>query len=156
AASAGDDRTVRLWELSTGRLAAQTLPHRYEIQHASFSPDGRRLAVAGLDFFKRKNGDEVSIWSSDTGKLLDSFPHPSAVRVAFSPDGGRSLVEGWYAVRVGFDAGGIPPVLLEQKSIFDLTCFSPDGAYVLTTAQDRNARLWEAATGRPLTPPVRH
>ena len=34
--------------------------------------------------------------------------------------------------------------------------FSPDGKTVLTGSQDRTARLWDAATGRPLGPPMTH
>jgi WD40 repeat protein len=34
--------------------------------------------------------------------------------------------------------------------------FSPDGRYVATAASDGTARVWEAATGLPLTLPLKH
>src|SRR5262249_17988409 len=34
--------------------------------------------------------------------------------------------------------------------------FSPDGQAALTGSLDRTARLWDAATGRPLGPPLEH
>jgi WD40 repeat protein len=34
--------------------------------------------------------------------------------------------------------------------------FSPDGTTTLTGSWDRTARLWDAANGKPLGPPLRH
>ena len=34
--------------------------------------------------------------------------------------------------------------------------FSPDGKTVLTGSSDKTARLWDAATGRPLGLPMKH
>jgi WD40 repeat protein len=34
--------------------------------------------------------------------------------------------------------------------------FSPDGSQVLTASADHTARLWDAATGSVLIPPLRH
>ena len=34
--------------------------------------------------------------------------------------------------------------------------FSPDGKTILTGSEDKTARLWDAATGRPLGQPIVH
>jgi tetratricopeptide (TPR) repeat protein len=34
--------------------------------------------------------------------------------------------------------------------------FSPDGRWVLTASADHTARVWEASTGRPVSPPLAH
>ncbi len=34
--------------------------------------------------------------------------------------------------------------------------FSPDGKTVLTGSADKTARLWDAATGQPIGPPLPH
>jgi WD40 repeat protein len=34
--------------------------------------------------------------------------------------------------------------------------FSPDGKWVVTASQDKTARVWDAQTSEPLTPPLAH
>lgn len=46
--TASDDHTVRLWEMGTGRTLFQLAEHGAPIRRATFSPDGRFLAVADV------------------------------------------------------------------------------------------------------------
>ena len=38
-----------------------------------------------------------------------------------------------------------------HQSYVTATAFSPDGKCVITASQDKTARLWEMATGKPRT-----
>ncbi len=64
------------------------------------------------------------------------------------------------ALRIDLDAwrGRLRPLraVLGHGDIVRTTAFSPDGKTVLTTSHDGTARLWEAATGRPVGEPMRH
>lgn len=47
-ASASWDRTIRIWDSSTGSLLT-TFPHSDAVTSVQYSPDGKRLAITSLD-----------------------------------------------------------------------------------------------------------
>ena len=83
------DGTVRIWDLSNGRLVATLKGHSASVFAVAFSPDGRRLAT-GSD-----NG-ELKLWDVLTGNNTLTLPgHGGPVgQVIFSPDGSRLASSG--------------------------------------------------------------
>src|SRR5262245_26135244 len=81
-ASAGSDKTVRLWESATGRLLRVIDVHRDSITSIAFSPAGRMIASGSLD-------KTVAICDVMTGRVIRRLEdHSDDVNtVAFSPDG---------------------------------------------------------------------
>jgi WD40 repeat protein len=63
-ATAGEDRTVYLWETATGNRRGQWAGHEGHIRFVAFSRDGRRLASGGDDH-------TVLIWDVTTGASQD-------------------------------------------------------------------------------------
>ena len=47
--SAGDDHTIRFWEIATGRNFRTLKGHTGPVRGITFSPDGRKLASASWD-----------------------------------------------------------------------------------------------------------
>jgi WD40 repeat protein/serine/threonine protein kinase len=141
AALAQAPRLVHLWH------------HGHEVEHAAFSPDGRRVVTTSKDRTAR-------VWDTDTGEaVIPPLRHGNIVfKAAFSPDGRRLVTASHDATARVWDARSGQPVspALPHKSAVQEAAFSPDGRRVVTASSDGTARVWDAATGQPLTPPLRH
>jgi WD40 repeat protein len=91
AATTGDGSTkangeIELWDVLTGQHIRTLRGHTARIVRAAFSPDGRRLASAGVD-------ETVKLWDLRTGEeVLTLRDHRGLVwSVDFSSDGTRLL-----------------------------------------------------------------
>ena len=86
--SGGDDRTVRIWDATSGALLATLSGHQGWVRSVGFSPDGARLVSGSSD-------GTLRLWNAASGALLATLTgHEGWVlSVSFSPDGAR-LVSG--------------------------------------------------------------
>ena len=103
-ASASQDKTVRLWDVSTGVLTSELIGHRSTVYSVSFSPDGQTLASGSED-------STVRLWDVATGmpKSTLTEQRDSYYVVSFSPDG-RTLAAGTYkGVILLWDLAPPPP-----------------------------------------------
>ena len=81
-ATASADKTVKLWDTSTGKEIQTLKGHTNEVRWVSFSPDGKMLATASSD-------NTVKLWDTSTRQEIKTLTgHRDAVwGVNFSPDG---------------------------------------------------------------------
>lgn len=81
-ASAGIDRSIRLWKSATGELVREVGQHEGRIFALTFSPDGKQLASTSSDL-------KIHLWDPAAGKLVRTLHgHTDTIQaVAFSPDG---------------------------------------------------------------------
>ncbi|MGW1768719.1 nSTAND1 domain-containing NTPase [Streptomyces sp. NPDC002073] len=146
-ATAGNDRTVRLWNAATGKTVSSLATGTDRDSAAAsvaFSPDGRTLAAGGYD-------STVRLWDVATGKTVTTLAgHTGTVKsVAFSPDG-RTLATGGddRTVRLWNVATGTVTTLTGHTGMVASVAFSPDGRTLATGSEDHTVRLRDIATGK--------
>jgi WD40 repeat protein len=135
-ASAGDDQTVRLWNVSTGELL-RTLDVADRGLLVEFSPDARFVAVTG-------DNSGVLLWRTDTGEVLKSGGSGSStVR-----DETRPTSDG----TAGQSTSGTPSNP-SRRSLRDSAwpvAFSPGGKTIVTHSRTGQLLLWDLDSGEKL------
>lgn len=131
-----------------GRRCLLTLTdHSRWVTTVAVSPDGQRLASAGLD-------DAIKVWNLETGELLLTLKgHTKPVNsLAISPDG-QILASGSddHTIRLwNLSTGALLQTLAghsrDVKSVF----IHSNGQLLASGAEDRTARLWRLGTGELL------
>jgi WD40 repeat protein/tRNA A-37 threonylcarbamoyl transferase component Bud32 len=146
-ATGSGDKTVKVWDLSTGQEALTLRGHTSWVDSVAFSPDGRWLATG--------SGDKTAkVWDAHTGQEALTFRgHTSSVDcVAFSPDGQHLASSSLWgtAVRV-WDArtGHEVFTLTLQEEGVGRVVFTPDGQG-LAFGNGSTIRILDARTGRTL------
>jgi WD40 repeat protein/serine/threonine protein kinase len=148
-ASAGDDRTIRIWDLATRKPTGVLRGHDLQINSLVFSPDGRLLASASGNYLDGHDG-ELKLWDAVSGKeQLSTRPHRSSImEVTFTPDGRNLVTAGWDStVRVLDIATARVKVLKSKARTFKCVAVSPDGMLIAAGSFDRLITLWDAASG---------
>lgn len=145
-AAGGKDRTVRVWEIRTGRKVHTLAGHAGWVTSLAFNPDSTLLASASLD-------GRVKLWDNETGleaRTLDA--HSESVNaVAFSPDG-RTLATASNDATVKLwdvATGNNTLTLKGHAAEVNAVAFSPDGKTIASGGVDKKVKLWDATTGRP-------
>jgi len=168
-ASAGGDGVVRVWDADSTQTLLTYRGHAWlfekvnwlpKIYTMAWSPEGLRLASAG-------DGRKVYVWDATTGQTITEYEGHSGMlshmfALAWSPDGKRiasacstagldKKVHVWNA-----KAGN---AILHYDSSYGLmpnfsvssVAWSPQGDRIASTCGDKTIRLWDAATGQPIS-----
>ena len=152
-ASAGLDRTVRLWEATSGKEIAVLDGLTVDATLLGFTPDGKTLVSAvparqGYPAPKPTPG-EVKVWDVSTHKQHSGFAltEPSDC-LALSPDGATLVVARGGKLALWDVLAAKQRDTLTTSEVSFAVAFSPDGKSLATTFQNAPPRLWDLTTGQ--------
>jgi predicted NACHT family NTPase len=137
-ASGSYDKTLKLWDPSTGELRQTLKGHSSCVGSVAFTPDSRLLASGSDD-------KTVKLWDPSTGELRQTLKgHSSPVHsVAFSPDG-RLLASGSDDKTVKLwdtSTGELRQTLSGHFGAVYSVTFSPDGRLLASGSKNKASSM---------------
>ncbi len=145
--SAGADKTIKLWDVKSGKDLIGFQEHKDNILGLAFSPDGKTLASTSADGTTR-------LTETTTGKVVFETAVQSAriLTVAFSPDGKSLALANAEPELLLLDlkTGQVIRRLRGHAREIHSLAISPNGKLLATASRDKTIRLWDLASGKEL------
>jgi len=143
-ASAGYDKTIRLWDIDTGSQLRVFTGHASNVYGLAYSPQGELIASGAADM-------TVRLWDTITGGCRKALSgHTGDVYgVVYSPCGNQiascskdTTIRQWNVA-----TGQCLRVLSGHSTIVCDVTYSPHGDQIASASSDKTVRLWNVKTG---------
>jgi WD40 repeat protein len=148
-ASSSTDGTIKLWNITTGKVIKTLGGNNIKVGSVSFSKDGR-LASGSAD-------GTIKLWNVTTGKVIKILDRNKfeVNNLSFSPDG-QLLASGNVDGTIKFwDLTTGEPKMAPNKTVGwgcpNKFSFSSDGRLLAFIGQDQTIKLWDVTTDDKIT-----
>jgi len=156
--STSRDNSIRMWDVASRSEIGILGEHPVTPYNAAFSPDGKRVVSVGWRMHPERNSPVglIRVWDVASKKLLSDqnyTTHPISC-LTFSKDGSVCFIGTWeYQVAVmnmstyQIDREIKPPESLGYSAV-DWVDLDSSGRYLVTATKDKEAKIYESATGQ--------
>ncbi len=145
--SSSYDKTIKLWNLVTGKQIRTFTGHSNWVYSVAISPDGKTLASGSSD-------KTIKLWNLATGEQIRTLTGHSEgiISVAISPDGktlasgsGDKTIKLW-----NLATGKQIRTLTGHSEGVRSVAISPDSKTLTSGSYDKTIKLWNLATGKQI------
>jgi WD40 repeat protein len=153
----GQSHSVGLWRQESNQIRHRELPHSRAVVAVSFDPTGSRLVTVADDV-------SIRVWKTADASLVRevSLPGRDFAWAEVAPDARTAVVALRHASGasrelrlLNLETGQPFGTVIHEADGLDVVAFSPESRR-LAVASYQSGRIWDALTGKPLTPPFKH
>jgi WD40 repeat protein len=141
------DLTAKIWDASSGKPLRTLSGHSGTISAVAFSPDSTLLATASID-------SAAKLWRWESEQAIDTLRGSDQwlTDIAYGPDGYTIATAGWDGTARIWQINGRETVTFaHREKAVRAVAFSPDGTRVAAAESGGVVRIFDSASGHPVT-----
>jgi len=146
--STSGDKTLKVWDINSGRELATLAGHSDSVQGVAVTPDGQRVVSASLDH-------TLKVWDINSGRELTTLAgHSDYVNgVTVTPDGQRVVSASYDNTLKVWDINSGRELTTLAGHSYDVegVAATPDGQRAVSASRDHTLKVWDINSGRELT-----